>query len=369
MKILELCLSPNLGGLELYVFRCAEALSGRHDVLGVLHPEGRLSGYFGRNGIPWYPLVTGLRPLPLIGARRLAHWIDHEQVDVVHMHWGKDLPLAAIAKRLSRRKPRLVYTRQMRITRPKRDIYHRWVWEHVDQVVAITQQLAGDLRTSLPRNMHAKVATLYHGVDSPATGGLSPAQRSALRRELGLPGDGLVVGLLGRIKRSKGQHLLVDAVERLSGEGKAVHGLIVGDAMEPDYLKRLKERVDEAGLPITFRGFTDEPQRLMQACDVVVLASEEETFGLVLAEAMRAAVAVIGSRAGGVPEIIDHEQTGLLFAPGDAVDLACQLRRLESDPVLRAKLAQAGRVKADLLFDPQRHFERLLQLMSNSVAR
>ncbi len=365
MKVLELCLSGALGGLELYAYRCAATLNRQHEVLGVISPAGRLCEYFDRDRIPWRPLETRFRPLPLGAARQLAAWIDEEGVDAIHMHWGKDLALAALAKRLSRRKPRLIYTRQMQITRPKRDAYHRLVWQQVDRVVAITEKLAGHLRGFLPQALSPRVTTLYYGVDAPPSFPDATGQR-ALRREFGLPEEGFLVGLLGRIKESKGQHLLVDAIEQLNSEGKTVNGLIVGRPMEPAYLQGLKQRVLDQGLPITFQDFTDEPQRLMQACDVVVLASEEETFGLVLAEAMRAGVAVVGSRAGGVMEIIDHERTGLMFTPRNAGDLARQLKRLGDDPVWRRQLAEAGKAKGDRLFDPERHFGRLIELIESS---
>lgn len=359
MKILELCLSDALGGLELYAYRCALELGKRDEVIGVLHPEGRLRGYFERDDLAWRPLETRFRPLPFIAARRLARLIDDEGIDVVHMHWGKDLALAALAKRLSRRKPNLVYTRQMQITRPKRDAYHTFMWRQVDRVLAITEQLTGRLRGFLPLEMHPKVMTLHYGVAAPNTFPDASGRRG-LRRRLGLPEEGFVVGLLGRIKQSKGQHLLVDAIEMLR-DRCPVHGLIVGRPMEPDYLDSLKKRAEEQSLPVTFLDFTDEPQQLMQACDAVVLASDEETFGLVLVEAMRAGVAVVGTRAGGVTEIIDDGESGLLFAPRDADDLARQLQRLCDDPVLRQRLAAAGKAKADRLFDQEQHFRLLAE--------
>lgn len=367
MKVIELCLSPDLGGLELYAWRCAAALKAGHDVIGVVHPRGRLREYFERDAIAWQGLNTRFRALPLSAARELARLIDREQVDIVHMHWGKDQALAALAKRLSRRQPKLVYTRQMQITRPKRDAYHRFVWHQVDRVLAITELLAERLRGFLPAPTDQRVSTLYYGVAAPASFPDEAGQR-ALRRAFGLPEVGFVVGLLGRIKASKGQHLLVDAVEGLHASGLPVHGVIVGRPMEPAYLDALKQRCAEQELPVTFLDFTDQPQRLMQACDAVVLASDEETFGLVLAEAMRAGVAVVGTRAGGVTEIIDHEQTGLLFAPRDAGDLERQLRRLCDAPTLRQQLAAAGRAKADRLFDRDDHFARLAELLQREVS-
>lgn len=100
----------------------------------------------------------------------------------------------------------------------------------------------------------------------------------------------------------------------------------------------------------------------MSCFDVVILASKCETFGLVLPEAMRAGVVVIGSNCGGVPEIIRHGETGLLFESENAEDLTNQLRKLIDDHQLCIKLASAGKAEADERFSEEKHFQRLLEI-------
>ena len=78
---------------------------------------------------------------------------------------------------------------------------------------------------------------------------------------------------------------------------------------------------------------------------------------------MRNGVAVIGTNAGGVPEIIDHNKTGLLFEPEDAAGLEQALLRLLQDPQLRNSLAQTGKQKADQQFTQELHYDRLIKLM------
>ena len=101
----------------------------------------------------------------------------------------------------------------------------------------------------------------------------------------------------------------------------------------------------------------------MLCFDAVVLATKCETFGLVLPEAMRAGVAVIGSKCGGIPEIIKHEKTGLLFESEDVSDLTKQLSKLVSDEEFCKKLAKAD---ADKRFSEEKHFERLLKLFESA---
>ena len=100
----------------------------------------------------------------------------------------------------------------------------------------------------------------------------------------------------------------------------------------------------------------------MPCFDAVVLATKCETFGLVLPEAMRAGVAVIGSNCGGVPEIIIHEKTGLLFESENVDDLTAQISNIASDRSFCKKLAKAGKEDADKRFSEEKHFEKLLEL-------
>ena len=131
--------------------------------------------------------------------------------------------------------------------------------------------------------------------------------------------------------------------------------------MNPGYRDILKKQATKLGVidNIIFQDFVSKPQQHMQLCDCVILASGQETFGLVLPEAMRAGVAVIGSNSGGVPEIIDHEDTGLLFDTGDANSLYQKIERLYLNTDFTNNLAQKGKLKADNTFNNDTHFHTL----------
>lgn len=370
MKVMELCLSPDLGGLELYMYRCAKALRDSDEVIAVTVPGGKLAQKFESEALPWFAIKPSLRALPIVSARRLAALIDREQVDVIHMHWAKDLPLVALAKHFSQRKPAVAFTRQMQITRPKRDLYHDFLYRQVDSNIAITQVLADDLRRFLPTDLAGRVDYLYYGVAAPAQAP-SADELAQLRASLGIPAEAFLVGLIGRIKHYKGQHLLLDALEQGLRQGEEMYALIVGRAMEEEYLAGLKQRVSSGVLAgrVIFRDFVDQPQRLMQACDCVVLTTIEETFGLVLVEAMRVGVAVVGSDRGGVPEIIDHGESGMLFRSGDAASLYEALHALKRDAALRKQIAAAGKAKADRLFAEEHHFGELRRRLAQLQRR
>ena len=171
MNILELCLSSGLGGLELYVFRSAEALAAsqtdENHVLAVLTKDSKLDEYFKDNSsIKTIHIKHFARQLPILNAIRLAKIIDSNNIDVIHMHWGKDLPLVALAKAFSRRKPALAYTRQMMITCAKNDFYHNFQYRQMNLLLTITRELETLCKKYIPRFSN-KITTLYYGVKAP----------------------------------------------------------------------------------------------------------------------------------------------------------------------------------------------------------
>lgn len=356
-KILELCLSPDLGGLELYMMRASRYLGDK--CISVINAQGKLRGYYEGTSQRYATLKRRNVLLSWIGARRLARIIDEEEVDVLHLHWAKDLPLAVTAKLLSKRRPKVVQSRHMTMTRFKDDFYHRFIYRNVDMMLAVTQQVKTQIERFVPAEIRPRTEVLYIGAEQPEL--ISAEERTSRREALGL-GDAFTVGIVGRIEPQKGQHLVLEAVEKLSEEGCEANALVVGHAMDEAYLQNLQEQYRGIGI---FTGFTREAQTLMQLCDVMVLATENETFGLVLIEAMMCGVCVVASDSGGPLEIIDDGVNGLLFKTSDGGDLAGKLRHLCRDEAFKKVFAEAGRQKAMEMFESKKQFNELKRILES----
>lgn len=350
-RILELCLSDGHGGLELYAARLCSLLRQRgHDCRAMAGSNTLFSRRLTEESVPHDTMRVRVRKLPLIAAMRLARYLEREQIDVIHIHWSNDLPLAALAKRLCARPVRLVHSRHMHITRPKHDPYHRLLYQAIDCYVVVSKAMREEAHRYLPLRENA-IELVYLGVPAPAqVAEEHPAGEGVLK-----------IGQFSRIEPPKGQHVLIEAVDMLHRQGLPVQARIVGHVMDEQYMASLRDEVARRGLEahVDFPGFISSPQRTMSELDVVVLASENETFGLVLLEAMRCGVAVIGTRAGGVPEIVDDGHSGLLFAPNTAAELAERLRFLAENPAERHRLALAGQARANEIFSEEAHLVRI----------
>lgn len=355
-KICELCLSPDLGGLELYMMRASHYLG--NECVSVVNEKGKLKNYYEETSHRYYTLKRRNVLLSWLSARTLAKIIDNEGIDVLHVHWTKDLPLAVSAKLLSQRKPKVIQSRHMTMTRFKDDFYHRFLYKNIDLMLAVTHQVKSQIEKFIPSDIRPKTQVLYIGAEQPTL--ISQQVRKERREQLGL-NDSFTVGIVGRIELPKGQHIVLEAVKLLNANGMDAKTLVVGHAMDEEYLRRLQnEYVDSA----IFTGFTDEAQTMMQLCDVMVLATENETFGLVLIEAMMCGVCVVASRSGGPLEIIDDEINGLLFKTFDISDLAEKLTLLYQNSDTRQRFAEEGKVKALEKFESEKQFKVLKDKLS-----
>lgn len=345
------------------MMRASEYLNEHAECISVINETGKLRNYFEKSSSRYMTLKRRNVFFSWLTASRLARIIDMEGIDVLHLHWTKDLPTAIIAKLLSKRKPKVVQSRHMTMTRFKDDMYHRFLYRNLEMMLAVTQQVKTQIEKFIPASIRPKVETLYIGAQQPVI--IMAEEKKDRREQLGLS-DSFTVGIVGRIEPQKGQWVVIDAIEKLIHEGIDARALIVGHAMSDEYLAALQKDIVMRGLTdrIVFTGFTREASVMMQICDVMVLATENETFGLVLIEAMMCGMCVVGSDSGGPLEIIDDGINGLLFKTFDAVDLASKLKVLQENSELREHYAHAGKVKAMDVFESRKQFDRLKEYLS-----
>lgn len=362
MKIVVLCLSPSRGGLELYALEEIKQLTKHgHDCFAVVAPDGYLASALEKENIPFATLKLSFNRLPLITARTLNSILKKFDADILHFHWGKDLYLAALAKSMFGNKLALVHSRHMHYTRSKKDFIHRWYYHQIDLLLAGTKLLQKLARQHLVL-ADEKIKLLYIGVAEPAQGktdcNLFFDDTNFIKRKLNL-------AIFGRIEHGKGQHVLINAMQEMVSNGKDISLTMIGHTMDADYQKKLQQNIKNNNLSkhIQFKSFVENATNCMRCFDVLVLTTYCEMFGLVLVEAMRAGVAVVGTNAGGVPEIIEHKTSGLLTDPGDSKNMQENIELLYAQPDLLKRLAFNGKQRADNLFSDELHYKKLEQAL------
>jgi len=355
-NILELCLAHGLGGLEMFVASCYEKFSKQTTCKVIVAPNSKLDNYL---DIKEKFTIKRNKFFPIIPAMKLAEYIDKNEIDIVHFHWTRDMLTAVLAKVFSKRKPKLVQSRHMRMTRFKDDFYHRWVYKNIDMIHAVTNEVKGELEKFIPEDVQPKLEMVYLGTE---VKNIDYKVVEELRKKYELT-DQFVVGIVGRMQEGKGQHKVIEAVAKLKDLNIKV--FIVGSAMYDEYRKKLKTMIEELGLEdkVVLTGFTKQVNEYMQLFDINVLATEHETFGLVVIEAMANKVPMLATAKGGPLEIIDHGKDGLLFN-GTSEDLAKKIEILYNDKELAKNIALAGYDKVMDKFNMPKQMEELYKVLA-----
>jgi glycosyltransferase involved in cell wall biosynthesis len=173
-----------------------------------------------------------------------------------------------------------------------------------------------------------------------------------LGREIGVSGVPLIT-IVGRLAPIKNHDLFLAAGARLAESGARFHLVVVGSGPEEPRLRRQAEALGLQGR-ISFLGWRRDLDRIYAGSDIVVLTSRNEGTPVCLIEALSAGRAVVSTNVGGVSEVLQGGELGLLV-PGDDVDaLAAALKRLLDDPALRAELGRKGAVSAPRRFGAAR---------------
>ncbi len=190
-----------------------------------------------------------------------------------------------------------------------------------------------------------------------------------VRERLALPEPyrvGPLIGIVGRLQRWKGMHVLIDAMPSILAQQPDAHALIVGGKhdMEPDYEPFLQERIRTLGLEerVLMTGLQRNVPEWMQAMDVVIHASDNEPFGIVVIEAMALGKPVVAGAEGGPQEIITEGKDGLLAPYGDAAQLSAAILRYLNTPDFADQTGAAARLKA-LTFSTENYAHNCIQAL------
>lgn len=158
----------------------------------------------------------------------------------------------------------------------------------------------------------------------------------------------------GRIIPRKGAFELIQAIERVRRDIPDVRLRMAGGPLEsqaPGYMSAIEDYVQARGLAerVTFLGQVGAEELLNEyaGCSLLALPSKQETAPMAIQEIMAAGKAVVSTRVGGIPHLVDHNRTGLLVAPGDVAELARAIVTLLSDSDLRQRMGRAAHAEAD----------------------
>ncbi|MBM3476602.1 MAG: glycosyltransferase family 4 protein [Armatimonadetes bacterium] len=299
---------------------------------------------------------TVRQAMPLVF--RLWRTIRRLGPDIVHTNTLKTHLLAGAAARFAGR--RLIWhLRDILEEGNARKLLLRAARRLRPKVIAISEAVRRSLGGA-----EVDVVVVYNGTDLSA---FRPSpRREALRAALGLQPEEVAISIVGRLTPWKGHRELLRAFAEVVREEPRTRLLVVGEVAfwEDTYETELRNLAEELGIAslVQWLGFRSDVPDILAATDIFALPSIDEPFGRAVVEAMAVQLPVIGTRSGGVPEIVVEGKTGLLVPPGDQRELAAALVRLARDAELRRSMGQAGRARATDLFDVNRTAQRVQEV-------
>lgn len=232
-------------------------------------------------------------------------------------------------------------------------LLNRVLWRGFKAGIAISAALR-DFTIQVEGAPPRKIHVVRYGIDyTPPPPQAVEAARHALRTELNLPDDALLIGCAGRFIAQKGLLYALRAFAQVQADFPAAHLLLAGDGPERAALEAEVKRLN-LGERVRFLGWRRDLEAVLAGLDLFLMPSLWEGFGLVLLEAMSRRLPIVASRSSAIPEIVVDGETGLLVPPRDADTLADALRLLLSDRALRLHLGLMGEDRLETAFNAAR---------------
>lgn len=345
MKILLLTSHLDMGGISMYIVNLSRYLKKLGHEVVVVSGGGSLEEKLASNGIN--SVVMDIRTKFEFGLKTwkallpLKKLIEAEGIDIVHSQTRVTNVIGSLLDLFTGVPHVATCHGSFKHKRLSRRVFPCWGRQTVAISSSVAEHLTRDLGVAAG-NVHR----IYNGIEtdkySSKTPGLSARD---LRNDIGLDDRRPVIGTVGRISPVKGHRYLIDAFDILIKKGVDAQLLIVGNGPDEGTLKKLAAR-----LPAADRIFIDPGKAAivdyLSIFDVYCMPSVDEGFGLSLVEAMAAGRPCVASDIGGLSEIITDGIDGLLVPACDPGALAKAVKRLLEDPVLRERIASAGRERA-----------------------
>ena len=284
-----------------------------------------------------------LRVLPLknsidfYSVYKLTKIIKNNNIDIIHVHNGKDYWLAILAKYFSK-KVKVVATRH--ILKPLgNSLLHKKMFEKIDQFIAVSKQVKD---TMVKENSieSKKIEVIYNGMD---LSNYNNIDSEYLYSELGIKKEDFVIGSVGTLCNRKNQLLIIDIAKEIELEN--VKFIIVGEDFTEKKLNKdnLLNKIDANGFNnrIILAGYRSDVPELMDFFDLLVVPSKREAFGLVAIESMAAGTPVIANKVDGLKEVI-HNNSGILINDNNIKEYKKSILKLYNNKNIAEKYIENG---------------------------
>ena len=369
IKVLHLVEDLKIGGLERVIESIVTGLDkDRYDAeVWCLAHGGQIAEELVNKGV--VVKILGMHsyynPLHIIALSRL---IRKENVNIIHTHGYFASTFGRLAAILAKTSVIIAHVHTTYYGFKKRNIIiERYLSLFTDKIVCVSQTVQRFV-VEVEGISEDKTCLIYNGVGKsrPFKGDTGS---NVDRKSFGFKEKDLVVITVASLTPHKGHKVLIDTASSVSKRHDSVRFLIVGDG---PLRKKLEAYAKELQLSskIVFTGQQKDIFPLLKLADLFVLPStEREGLGIALIEAMAVGLPVIGTKLGGIPEVIEDKVNGLLVVPGSSYELAAAIEKLANNKQIRKKMGQMGRKIYEQKFTLAKMSQNIEALYEGNIKR
>ena len=362
LRILQISSASSFGGGERYVADLTNALSERgHDLYLAVRPHSPLSDHV-RLAPAKIKTLRLRNALDVQSAHELARFVRQHEIEVVHAPLARDYSLAAYATRRNAN-AKFIVTRHVLFPLNR---LHRQTLARAHRVIAVSSAVSTELKKARLTS-DDKITVVHNGIDTDRfTRVLHDFDRAEYLRSKGLPAYGLLVGSIGELRTLKRHDDFIRAAARIAERFPQTHFVLAGvDTSSTDEVrKQLEQLVTELRLEDRFHflGWLEESEKLLAALDVFVSASETESFGLAIAEAMAAGTAVVATATDGASEVVEDQKTGVIVPVANVAEIAGAIAALLANDDQRTQLGLRAKTAVTQKFSLRRMVDEIERL-------
>ncbi|MFH2092439.1 MAG: glycosyltransferase family 4 protein [Pseudomonadota bacterium] len=346
-KILHTTCHTGWGGLERRIFNESVWMEKNgHTVVIVAPKDTPLFQKAKDHGFKVY--AVEFKRLGIFGDYQFLKQIfTNEQPDVVNTHGNKDTKIALLAAKKTDI-PLRILSRHIS-AHVSNSWYNRLLYKHLCHYIFTTADYTTNHLKQVFKLKDMRIFSMPSGIEIPETLLDRQEARKSLAKRFDLDPETRFIGFVGRVSKDKGVSSILEAFKIISHKLVGTHVVIVGGGTD-EYLQYLKKLASDLGIHdrVHFTGFQENVWQFYRALDCKILPSKNvkgipfEGVPQSLLEAMACECPVIGSKSGGIMDIIDHEKTGLLFNALDVSDLADKiLQTLKQDEAVQMRIETA----------------------------
>lgn len=351
LRILESITPSTIGGAEICVAATCRTLQELGAHVELFCPAGRafleLASARGISTTSW-KTHGKVDPLTIIKLRRL---IRSHKIDIIHTHLSTASLLGAYAAGMSGI-PSVAHVHGLNSTT---------FFRHSTLVVAVSEAVKEHLQTQ-GLDEH-RIRVVHNGLDLDK---FQPMSTTEAKRQMGYDTDRPLLGIFGRLSKEKGQSIALHAMCSILREYQNARLVLAGKGSE---LPNLKEVADSLQITdaVHFAGFTSDIRTLMSACDIVIVPSLKEGFGMAVLEAMALHKPVVASSVGGLKEIVVDGDTGFIVSANDPDSLASSVKNLIGNTDMAQQMGRRGRERVENHFELRNQTRKLMAVIEEAL--